>query len=337
MVGQETDAYLSWGRYHRFRHRAFLPVTAEAASAAVARAEARPLLPFGRGRSYGDSCLNAGGTLVDTRRLDHFITFDRDQGLLACEAGTSFAQILDLLSRPLVDGSHWFLPVSPGTRFVTLGGAIANDVHGKNHHRRGSFGRHVEWLDLARSDGSVLRCSLHENEELFRATIGGLGLTGLVLRAAIRLMRVPSLMLEVEEIRVGGLDDYCRLRDESLETWEYCAAWVDVLARGEALGRGIYARAPCAGGNAGRCRRAADPEECPRRRAGLAAQPGQPRRLQRRLRQEAAGARLRPERPALPPRLLSARRDRPVEPALWATGLPPISMRPAGGWGSQIR
>jgi FAD/FMN-containing dehydrogenase len=243
MVGIETDRYLSWGRYHRYRHRAVVPTSPERAIALLADPTARPILPFGRGRSYGDSCLNDGGTLLDTQRLDHFIAYDRAKGMLVCEAGSSFSQILELIAEPLDDGSHWFLPVSPGTRFLTIGGAIANDVHGKNHDRQGSFGRHVEWLDLARSDGKVLRCSRDENGEIFAATIGGLGLTGLVLRAAVQLVRVPSLMLEVEEIRVDTLDDYFQLRDESLGSWEYCAAWVDVLARGRSLGRGIYTRA----------------------------------------------------------------------------------------------
>jgi FAD/FMN-containing dehydrogenase len=242
IAGRETDTYLSWGRFHRYRQRVAMPADAGAAVAILAEADG-PLLPYGLGRSYGDSCLNEGGTLVDTRRLDRFVSFDRETGVIVCEAGVSFADLLDLVQHPLPDGGHWFLPVAPGTKYVTVGGAIANDVHGKNHHRRGTFGRHVLWLDLARSDGQVRRCSPDRETELFRATIGGLGLTGLVLRAAVQLMRVPSLGLEIEEVRMDSLDDYFQLRDESRQSWEYCASWVDVLATGKGLGRGLYTRA----------------------------------------------------------------------------------------------
>jgi FAD/FMN-containing dehydrogenase len=237
-----SDRHLSWGRCHRYRHKVARPHSLREAAAAVA-AMPHALLPFGRGRSYGDTCLNADGILIDTAALDRFVTFDRESGILTCEAGVTLADILDLVATPLPDLSLWFLPVSPGTRFVTVAGAIANDVHGKNHVHQGTFGRHVLWFDLARSDGSTLRCSPTENEELFSATIGGLGLTGLILRAALRLMRVPNLMLEVEEVHMAGIEDYFRLRDESAATWDYCAAWVDVLARGRVLGRGIYTRA----------------------------------------------------------------------------------------------
>lgn len=200
-------------------------------------------MPFGLGRSYGDSCLNDNATLIDTRRLDHFVSFDEASGLLACEAGVSLSAVLELLaSRPQEDGGYWFLPVVPGTKFVTVGGAIANDVHGKNHEVQGTFGRHVEWFDLARSDGTVVRCSEDENEELFRATIGGLGLTGLITRAALRLIRVPSLMLEVEHIRLTNLDHYFRVAEDSKLEWTHHAAWVDVLATGRSTGRGIYTR-----------------------------------------------------------------------------------------------
>ena len=147
-----------------------------------------------------------------------------------------------LLTKPRPGGGGWFLPVVPGTKFVTVGGAIANDVHGKNHEVQGTFGCHVEWLELARSDGELLRCSAEENEELFRATIGGLGLTGLITRAALRLMKIPSPMLDVEHIRLRNLDDYFRVAEESRRDWTHHAAWVDVLAKGKSAGRGIYTR-----------------------------------------------------------------------------------------------
>ena len=236
-----VEQVLSWGRCHRFDQRRIIPGSVDEARETIR--SNKPVLPFGLGRSYGDSCLNEHGTLVDTRRLNHFISFDEDSGTLVCEAGVSLKAILELLAtKRRRDGGYWFLPVVPGTRFVTVGGAIANDVHGKNHEVEGTFGCHVEWLELARSDGALLGCSAEENAELFRATIGGLGLTGLITRAALRLVKIPSLMLEVEHIRLRNLDDYYRVSEESRSAWSHQAAWVDVLAKRIAAGRGIYTR-----------------------------------------------------------------------------------------------
>jgi FAD/FMN-containing dehydrogenase len=240
VIARRAEQVLSWGRCHRYDHVRLIPGTIEEAREAV-RGEGR-VLPFGLGRSYGDSCLNDNAVLIDTQRLDHFISFDEARGEIVCEAGVSLDAILALLAtKPQADG-YWFLPVVPGTKFVTVGGAIANDVHGKNHEVQGTFGCHVNWFDLARSDGQSLRCSAEENTELFAATIGGLGLTGLVTRASIRLMKVPSLMLEVEDIRLRNLDHYFQVAEESRTGWTHHAAWVDVLAEGKAAGRGIYTR-----------------------------------------------------------------------------------------------
>jgi FAD/FMN-containing dehydrogenase len=235
--------YLSWGRYHRFSHEVARPVEERAVMAALGATPRHPVLPFGMGRSYGDSCLNDGGTLIDTRSLDRFIDFDRDTGVLTCQAGVRLATILDVISRRAEPGAIWFPAVSPGTKFITVGGAIANDVHGKNHHTAGTFGEHVLSLRLARSDGSVLTCGPTENEALFRATIGGLGLTGVILDVRLQLRLVPSLTLEVEDIRVDSLDEFYRLSEDSLADWEYTAAWIDCLASGASLGRGIHTRA----------------------------------------------------------------------------------------------
>jgi FAD/FMN-containing dehydrogenase len=156
------------------------------------------------------------------------------------------ADILAVVCRPEPSGGGWFLPVSPGTRFVTLGGAIANDVHGKNHHRAGTFGRHLREIELARSDGTRLVCSERENGALFAATIGGLGLTGVILRATLQLRRAGRAGGRGEDIRFGALDEFFALAEDSDHDWEYTAAWVDCLARGAALGRGIlFAGAPC--------------------------------------------------------------------------------------------
>lgn len=241
-LNAHNRTYSSWGGVLRAPHEALLPTSRAAAAGGLARPFPAGLVAHGNGRSYGDVALNPHGGLVDMRGLDRFIAFDPQTGLLTCEAGVTLADILAVISRPAPDGSGWLLPVMPGTRFITVGGAIANDVHGKNAHLLGSFGSHVEALELARSDGRRLTCSRAENGDLFAATIGGLGLTGVILSATLRLRRVAGLGVETEDIRFDHLDRFFELDAESAEKWEYTAAWVDCLAKGEALGRGIYSR-----------------------------------------------------------------------------------------------
>ena len=198
----------------------------------------RLLLPFGNGRSYGDSCLNTGGALIDCRDLDRFISFDTKAGVMRCEAGVQFAHILEL-ALP----AGWIIPAMPGTQFVTVGGAIANDVHGKNHHTAGTFGRHVRCFELLRSDGQRLLCSPDANAELFRATIGGLGLTGVVTWAELQLKPAATPYLEQEVIRFHDLSEFFKLSAESDGSYEYTVAWIDCLAKGASLGRGLFTRA----------------------------------------------------------------------------------------------
>ena len=198
---------------------------------------AAPCLPHGNGRSYGDSCLNDGGSLLHTRGLDRFIAFDPATGVLEAEAGVLLSEII-----PLVLPQGWFLPVTPGTKFVTLGGAIANDVHGKNHHLAGSFGRHVLGFTLLRSDGQQLRCTPSENSNLFAATIGGLGLTGVVLTVQVQLKRVSGPAITGESIKFANLAEFFAISAASDADWEYTVAWVDCLAKGAALGRGLFMR-----------------------------------------------------------------------------------------------
>ncbi len=251
--------YTSWGRILHAPHHASRPASTETAASSVTAPTEATMLGHGLGRSYGDVALNPGGRLIDCRSLDRFIAFDRATGVLTCEAGVTLADILAVICKPDPDGSGWMLPVTPGSRFVTVAGAIANDVHGKNHHLHGTFGRHVREFDLVRSDGARLVCSPTENAELFHATIGGLGLTGLILRATIQLRRVPGLAVEAEDIRFDTLGDFFRLAGESDATWEYTAAWIDCLAGGKSLGRGIFSRARPAPGIA-----AAPPPRAPR-------------------------------------------------------------------------
>ena len=229
------NSYRSWGRYPPAEQRvSFLRWRHEPWSYSAPP----PVLPFGNGRSYGDSCLNDGGLLLDARGLDRMIALDVERGVIRCEAGVLLSDVLDL-----VVPQGWFLPVSPGTKFVTVGGAIANDVHGKNHHRAGSFGCHVRQFELLRSDGSRMMCSRTENAEWFRATIGGLGLTGVILWAEFELHRIAGVSMDTETIRYRDLGEFIRLTTESDARFGYTVAWVDCAARGASLGRGIFTRA----------------------------------------------------------------------------------------------
>ncbi len=196
------------------------------------------MLAYGNGRSYGDSCLVDGGTILDTADLDRIISFDAFSGLIVAEAGVLLSAVI---AHALPKG--WFVPVTPGTRFVTLGGAVANDVHGKNHHALGTFGSHVAWLDLQRSDGSTLRCSADENPALFAATIGGMGLTGLIRRIALRMVAVKGPFMAQDVIPFSGLDAFFELAAGSDASHAYTVAWIDSLARGARLGRGVFFRA----------------------------------------------------------------------------------------------
>ncbi|MEC9367807.1 MAG: FAD-binding oxidoreductase [Pseudomonadota bacterium] len=194
-------------------------------------------LPYGNGRSYGDSCLNGGGLLLDCRGLDRLISFDDATGILRCEAGML---LCDITRITLPKG--WFLPVTPGTELVTIGGAIANDVHGKNHHRAGTFGHHVRAFELLRSDGSRRLCTPTENPDWFRATVAGLGLTGVITWAEIQLRPADGAFIDQETIRFRSLDEFFSLSRESGPKFEYTVAWVDSLASGRSFGRGLFMR-----------------------------------------------------------------------------------------------
>lgn len=211
-------------------------ILAEEAIAALKGADMRrrSFLAYGNGRSYGDSCQAQSGTIVDMRGMNRILSFDPETGVMEAEAGVLLSDIVALAA------PHGFFPsVVPGTQFVTLGGAVANDIHGKNHHRRGTFGRHVESFRLLRSDGHVHLCSAAANPRLFAATIGGMGLTGLILSAVIRLMRVPSLDVTEKVTRFRGLAEYFDLADAADAANEYAVAWVDQLASGSRAGRGL--------------------------------------------------------------------------------------------------
>lgn len=218
-----------WGRWPRRRCRVTTPSAPDSAAGALILPTA---LARGLGRGYGDCALNPELT-VSTARLDRFLVFDPATGELVAEAGVSLAEVIAIF---LPRG--FFPMVTPGTKFVTLGGAVAADVHGKNHHGAGSFGDHVLWLDLLDGDGAVRRCSAQENPELFRATLGGMGLTGVVLRAAIRLRPVESAWIVQRTVVAPDLDAAIAAFESNLSA-TYSVAWIDCLASGRDRGRSL--------------------------------------------------------------------------------------------------
>lgn len=195
-------------------------------------AEAPSLIARGNGRAYGDAALNPEMTLL-MGACDRFIEFDASNGLVECEAGLLLSDLLDVAVP-----RGWFPPVVPGTKFVTIGGLIAADVHGKNHHLDGSVGRHVESLRLALADGTIINCSRSENSEIFDATLGGMGLTGIILTARIRLRPISSHLIDETIIRAPSLDVLLRLFDEQRAA-TYSVAWIDNLSDGRNFGRGV--------------------------------------------------------------------------------------------------
>jgi FAD/FMN-containing dehydrogenase len=228
--------YESWGRYPHAGPVTPVPVYWRSDSLNFQTFQ-QSVLPFGQGRSYGDVCLNDGGILLDTGALSHFIAFDETSGLIRCEAGVTLAEILSLAVP-----RGWFLPVTPGTKFVSVGGAIANDVHGKNHHRVGTFGMHVTQFELLRSREERVICTPTQNTDLFRATISGLGLTGLILWAEIQLRRISGPFIRTECIRFDNLKEFFDIARVSDQSHMYTVAWVDCLAKNRHLGRGVFFR-----------------------------------------------------------------------------------------------
>lgn len=227
--------YQSWGRYPQPAHVDVEQIYWRHDLPNIEDFE-HTVLPFGYGRSYGDSCLNNDGILLDVTGLRRMISFDAKDGIIRCEAGLSFAEILDFIVP-----RGWFIPGTPGTKFVSIGGAIANDVHGKGHHVDGTFGRHVTRFELLRSTGEQLICSPDENADLFRATIGGLGLTGMILWAEFKLKPIKSPLIDMERIRHQTLEELFDINHDS-KRFEYTVGWFDCTATGNHMGRGLYTR-----------------------------------------------------------------------------------------------
>jgi FAD/FMN-containing dehydrogenase len=229
---QDQPQFESWGRYPK--HFAEVRPLFWRDDFPAPIATDSKMLVVGMGRSYGDVCLLQHGTLLQTPNLDRLISFDSQSGLLRCESGVTLAQVLDFAVP-----RGWFLPVSPGTKYVTVGGAIANDIHGKNHHVAGTFGLHTLRFELVRSDGTQVMCSATENPEWYAATIGGLGLTGLISWAEVRLRPIVSRRIRYRSTQFVGLEEFVALSQAATHS-EYSVAWIDCVAQGRDFARGVF-------------------------------------------------------------------------------------------------
>ena len=224
-----------WGRISPTRAELAEPASVAAAARLLeTAAAARGLIARGLGRSYNNAAQCAGGVVISTTRLNRIIGLDPATGLVTCEAGVSLEQLM-VAGLP----AGWFVPVSPGTRQVTVGGAIAADVHGKNHHVAGSFARHVRSFDILLPGGELRTVTEGSDPELFWATAGGMGLTGLVVRAVIQLKRVATSRLRVDTVRTADIDETMATLAEHDRVFGYTVAWSDSLARGASLGRSV--------------------------------------------------------------------------------------------------
>lgn len=218
-----------WGNYSKVKAKVYDAPDPIAVYNALTQKQ--NLIAFGNGRSYGDSAVNE--QILNISKHNYFLDFDDRTGVLHCQAGVLLSDIIDVLMP-----KGWFLPVTPGTKFITVGGAIASDIHGKNHHVAGSFSDHVVSFRLLLHDGSVVRCSHTENTELFKATCGGMGLTGIILDVVFKLVRVKSINIEQTTIKTKNLKETFEAFEQYKST-TYSVAWIDCLAKGDDIGKCI--------------------------------------------------------------------------------------------------
>lgn len=226
-----------WGNFPREPAYVYRPQSMRDVDEVLSSAEVKSQIVYGLGRSYGDTSLNKDSGVIRFDQLNHLLAFNEETRLVTCEAGVSLAKLIDVF---LPRG--YFLPVTPGTKFVTVGGAIANDVHGKNHHVDGCFSEFVTSFDLLTASGEVLSCSREENTDAFWATIGGIGLTGIILRATIELLPVESAYIDATYEKARNLDEAFEKFVENDSNYKYSVAWIDCLSTGKSLGRSVLMR-----------------------------------------------------------------------------------------------
>ena len=242
-----TDTTLTtWGRSRYARSATVAPRDEAGLRSAIRDTHARGVITYGGGRCYGDAALDDRGQTLLTNALDRIEAFDTGTGEIVCEAGVTFSKLLDA-----VLPAGFCFPVSAATASVTVGGAFANDIHSKNHHRVGSFGHHVEWIDIMLASGELVRASRSEIADIFRASLGGAGLTGTVLRVCFRLMRVPSHAADAEYRPLANADAMIDAIEASRESHAFLFGWVDAMSTGANLGRGILELGNLAASDAG--------------------------------------------------------------------------------------
>lgn len=224
-----------WGRTAPSTARLIRPRSPEEAVAALQACGERGGIARGLGRAYGDAAQNAGGAVLDMTGMDRVHAIDADAGTVLCDAGVSLHRLMEVLL-PL----GWFVPVTPGTRYVTVGGAIGADIHGKNHHGSGSFSRHVMAVELLTADGTVQ--AVERGSALFDATAGGMGLTGVILAATLQMQPVETSLMTVDTERATDLDDLMARLTATDHRYRYSVAWIDLLARGASMGRSVLTR-----------------------------------------------------------------------------------------------
>lgn len=230
-LSTDTVTLSGWGRYPTVESQSLRPEKRKSLKSLIEDRRAK-LLARGAGRSYGDAALNTDGTTVLTDRLNRMLAFDADEGVLRAEAGVRLREILEVFVP-----RGWFLPVTPGTKEVTLGGAVAFDIHGKNHHRDGGISNFVQEIELLTADGQVRTCGPGQNEELFWATVSGAGLTGIITEVTLELRPIETAYVTERTIKASGLDDAFALFEKHEPDYPYSVAWIDCLAPGENLGR----------------------------------------------------------------------------------------------------
>lgn len=231
-------AIAGWGNFPVEECEIYRPEGLAELQEVIARAPERDLIARGLGRSYGDAALNRDRGVILSQRFDRMLDFSPETGVLRCQSAVSLAEILEVF---LPRG--FFFPVTPGTKFISIGGAIAADVHGKNHHTNGSMGEFVLDFRLLTAAGTILECSRNENSDLFWATIGGMGLSGVILDARVQLQRVETAYMSVQHERIANLDGLLERFFESDDEFAYEVAWLDCLSQGSSLGRSVLMRA----------------------------------------------------------------------------------------------
>jgi decaprenylphospho-beta-D-ribofuranose 2-oxidase len=236
-MDKERTSLTGWGRTAPSVAEVWSPTSTEELAASVLDAGPRGVVARGLGRSYGDVAQNAGGRVLDTTHVDKLRAIDLETGIITVDAGASLAELMHWLV-PL----GWFVPVTPGTRYVTVGGAIANDIHGKNHHTAGSWCNHVLAITLATPANGVITVTPDDDPDLFWATAGGLGLTGVILDATIQMKAIETSLLSVDTDRTRDLDDVMALMEEGDDAYPYSVAWIDIMATGRSVGRAILDR-----------------------------------------------------------------------------------------------